>query len=125
MWNKSELKPEGVTRVTIRDPKNNKKYSVEFVIVKKLLEAKASQHMGLLEIHPENFRQVANVKMPQSSETARAKTADLLIKEYGFEGDLGTLQGTQRLEIDPNVTPTVSPSRRVPLALKPRPKQEA
>ena len=130
MWNKSELKPEGVTRVTIGNPKNNKKYSVEFVVVKEeltpLLGAKASQHMGLLEIHPENFRQVANVKMPQSSETARAKTADQLIKEYHdvFEGDLGTLPGTQRLEVDPSVTPTISPSRRVPLALKPRLKQE-
>ena len=122
MWNKSELKPEGVTRVTIRNPKNNKKYSVEFVVVKEelspLLGAKASQHMGLLEIHPENFRQVANVKMPQGSETARAKTADQLIKEYHdvFEGDLGTLPGTQRLEVDPSVTPSISPSRRVPLA---------
>ena len=130
MWNKSELKPEGVTRVTIRNPKNNKKYSVEFVVVKEeltpLLGAKASQHMGLLEIHPENFRQVAKVKMPQGSETARAKTADQLIKEYHdvFEGDLGTLPGTQRLELDPSVTPTISPSRRVPLALKPRLKQE-
>ena len=130
MWNKSELKPEGVTCITIRNPKNNKKYSVEFVVVKEeltpLLGAKASQHMGLLEIHPENFRQVANVKMPQSSVRARVKTADQLIKEYHdvFEGDLGTLPGRQRLEVDPSVTPTISPSRRVPLALKPRLKQE-
>ena len=130
IWNKSELKPEGVTRITIRNPKNNKKYSVEFVVVKEeltpLLGAKASQHMGLLEIHPENFRQVGNVKMPQSSVRARAKTADQLIKEYHdvFEGDLATLPGRQRLEADPSVTPTISPSRRVPLALKPRLKQE-
>ena len=34
MWNKSELKPEGVTRVTIRNLQNNKKYSVEFIVVK-------------------------------------------------------------------------------------------
>ena len=50
MWNKSELKPEGVTRVTIPNPRNDKKYSVEFVVVKEeltpLLGAKASQHMG-------------------------------------------------------------------------------
>ena len=62
-----------------------------------MVAAKASQHVGLLEIHPDNFRQVANVKMPQSRETARAKTADQLIKEYHdvFEGDLGTLPGIQ------------------------------
>ena len=34
MWNKSESKPEGVTRVTIRNPKNSMKYSEEFLIVK-------------------------------------------------------------------------------------------
>ena len=54
MWNKSELKPEGVTRVTIPNPRNDKKYSLEFVVVKEeltpLLGAKASQHMGLLKI---------------------------------------------------------------------------
>ena len=130
MWNKLELKPEGVTRVTIRNPKKNKKYSVDFVVVKEeltpLLGAKASQLIGLLEIHSENFRHVANAKMPQSSETARAKTTDQLIKEYHdvFEGDLESLPGTQRLEVNPSVTPTISPSTRVPLALKPRLKQE-
>ena len=91
-----------------------------------MVGAKACQHVGLLEIHPENFRQVANVKMPQMRETVRAKTADQLIKEYHdvSEGDLGALPGTQRLEVDPSVTPTILPSRRVPLALKPRLKQE-
>jgi len=59
--------------------------------------AKASQHVGLLENHPENFRQVANVKTPQISETARAKTADQLIKEYHdvFEGDLGVVKAVK------------------------------
>ena len=74
--------------------------------------------MGLLEIHPKSFVQIDNTKMPQSSDTSKAKTADQIIIEYQdvFEGDLGTFPGTQRLEIDPNITPTISPSRRVPLA---------
>ena len=33
MWNKTELKPEGICRVTIRNPRNQKKYSVEFIII--------------------------------------------------------------------------------------------
>ena len=37
MWNKSELKPEGICRVTIRNPKNRKKYSVEFIVVRENL----------------------------------------------------------------------------------------
>ena len=129
MWNKLELKPEGVTRIMIRNLKNNKKYSVEFIVVKEeltpLLGAKASQHMGLLEIHPENFKQVAIIKMPQNSKTTKAKTADQVIKEYHdvFEGDLRTLPGTQQLEVDPSMSPAISPSRRVPLALNPELKQ--
>ena len=102
MWNKSELKPEGVKRVTIRNPRNDKKYSVEFVVMKEeltpLLGAKASQHMGLLEVHPENFVRVADVKQP-SCGADKLKTTDLLIEEYqdAFEGELGTLPGAQRL----------------------------
>ena len=50
MWNKSELKPEGVTRVMIPNPRNDKKYSVEFVVVKEeltpLLGAKATVPHG-------------------------------------------------------------------------------
>lgn len=84
--------------------------------------------MGLPEIDPENFVQVANIQMPQGSETSKAKTADRLMKKHQdiFEGDLGTLPGTKRLEVDPSISPTISPSRRVPLplALKPRLKQE-
>lgn len=37
MWNKSELKLEGVIYVTIRNSKNNKKYFIEFVVVKEEL----------------------------------------------------------------------------------------
>ena len=33
MWNKTELKPEDMCRVKMTNPKNNRKYSVEFIIV--------------------------------------------------------------------------------------------
>jgi len=36
MWNKIEITPLGVTRTVIRNPKNRKKYSVEFVVVAKI-----------------------------------------------------------------------------------------
>ena len=129
MWNKSELKPEGVTRVMIPNPRNDKKYSVEFVVVKEeltpLLGAKATHHTGLLEIHAENFVRAAGIKQP-SCGPDKLKTADKLIEEYQvvFEGDLGTLPGAQRLEVNPGILPNISPSRRVPLALKLRLKQE-
>ena len=53
MFNKSEEKPLGKKRVRVVNPKNGKKYSVEFVVVKgsctSLLGAKASQQMGLCQ----------------------------------------------------------------------------
>ena len=92
MWNKTEVKPQGTCRLTIRNPRNNKKYSVEFMVVKEsltpLLGAKVIQHMGLVEIHQENFKQVAPVKS-----TSKPKMAEQIIAEDNdvFEGDVGTL----------------------------------
>ena len=59
MCNKTELKPEGTCRVTLRNPKNRRKYLIEFIVVKEnltpLLGAKVIQQMGLIEVHEENF----------------------------------------------------------------------
>ena len=49
----------------IRNPKNDKKYSVEFMAVQEnltpLLGAGAIQRMGIVEIHNENFEQVKQI----------------------------------------------------------------
>ncbi|XP_028411114.1 uncharacterized protein K02A2.6-like [Dendronephthya gigantea] len=125
MWNKSELKPGGSCRLTIQNPKDSRKYSVEFMIVKEdltpLLSARVIQQMGLVEIHIEKFEQVAGMGIKDTPKGARD-----LVKEYDdvFTGELGTLYGEQHLEVDPSVTPTVSPSRRVPFAVKPKLKAE-
>ena len=59
MRNKTELKPEGTCRETLRNPKNCRKYLIEFIVVKEnltpLLGAKVIQKMGLIEVHEENF----------------------------------------------------------------------
>ena len=54
------------------------------------------------------------------------ETAQEIIEEYKdvFEGDLWTLEGKQHLAVDPTVLPNVSPSRRVPVAIKPKLKTE-
>ena len=126
MWNKTELKPEGICRTTIHNPKNRKKYSVEFIVVKEnltpLLGAKAIQHMELIEVHEENFEKVATAKIAST----KAQTAEEIIVEYSnvFEGDLGTLEGIQHLDVDPSVPPSIAPLRRVPFAIKPKLKAE-
>ena len=76
MWNKSELKPLGTTRLTIRNPKNRKKYSVEFLVVNEdltpLLGAKVIQRMGLIEVQNENFEQIATATTNVGTPTATA-----------------------------------------------------
>ena len=66
MWNKTEVKPLGTTRMVIQNPKNKKKFSVEFVIVRDdltpLIGARAAQHMKLITVHQENFTPVAAPK---------------------------------------------------------------
>lgn len=53
LWNNTEPKPEGICRVTIRNPRDQKKYSVEFIVVNENLTplpgAAVIQQMGLHE----------------------------------------------------------------------------
>lgn len=58
MWNKTKLKPEGTCCLIIPNPKNRRKYSVEFIVVKENLTpslgAKEIQQMELIEVYAEN-----------------------------------------------------------------------
>ena len=51
MWNGTEVSPKGTARAIVKNPKNGRKYSVEFVIVEEdltpLIGAQAAQHMKL------------------------------------------------------------------------------
>ena len=122
MWTKTELKPEGICRLTIRNPRNQKKYSVEFIVVKEdltpLLGATVIQQMGLIEVHEENFEKIAAAK----TASTKAQTTQEIIEEYSdvFKGDLRTLEGLQHLDVDPSVPPNFALSRRVPFAIKPK-----
>lgn len=80
------------------------------------------QQMGLIEVHEENFEKIAAAKVANT----KSQTAQEIIEEYRdvFEGDLGTLEGLQHLDVDPSVPPTIAPSRRVPFAIKPKLKTE-
>lgn len=59
MWNKTELNTEGTCSVTIRNPRNRRKYSINFIVVEEdvtpLLGAKVIRQMGLIEVHEDNF----------------------------------------------------------------------
>ncbi len=125
MYNGSEVKPIGKTRIQVINPKNQKKYSVEFMVVeencKSILGAKASQLMNLLLVNKENiFTTESSVK-----DVPKFITKQHLIEEYPevFQGQ-GILPGTLHLEIDESVSPVQLPTRKIPLAVKDQLKAE-
>ena len=60
MWNDTTLQPLGSCRTILQNPKNAKKFSVEFLVVEKqltpIIGARASQQMGLITVNAENFK---------------------------------------------------------------------
>ena len=59
MWNGTDLKPLGVTRLKVKNPKTQKKYSIEFVVVPDgltpLIGARTAQQMELITVQQDNF----------------------------------------------------------------------
>ena len=121
MYSKSTLPVLGKCRVSMRNPKNSKKYNVEFVVVKgnytPLIGSRASQQMNLVTVHQENIQQVTT--------DTQNLTLNQVIEEFGdvFKGQ-GCMEGKLHLEIDETVTPVINPPRRVPFALKDKLKSE-
>ncbi|XP_062576513.1 uncharacterized protein K02A2.6-like [Saccostrea cucullata] len=121
MYNKSETKPLGKRRLTVRNPRNRKKYSIEFVIVSgtelnPILGVSAIQSMKLITVNEQNF--VAQIG-GKCSDTTEPLTKEHLKQQYPtlFDG-LGKLEGELHLRIDTTVQPTKIPTRKVPLSLK-------
>ena len=61
-YSKTNLKLLGVAKVSLRNPKNKKKYRVEFAVIDEdytpLLGSSAAQQMGLITVQKENILQV-------------------------------------------------------------------
>ena len=118
MYNQSEVKPLGRKRFRVVNPKNKKKYSIEFLIVKgackSILGLRASEHLQLLTINKQNI-----LAMDCHVAVSEAFTKEDCLSQYKevFSGE-GTLEGELHLEIDKNVQPVQLPTRRVPIALK-------
>ena len=122
MWNGSQLKPIGTARIIMRNPKTRKKYSVEFVVesdLTPLIGARAAQQMELITVNDENF--IMTSPLPHRNELqVKQITAEELIKRSSdvFDHPLGTLPGEVHLEVDYNIKPVITLTRRVPTALK-------
>lgn len=83
-YSKSTMPVLGTCRVSMRNPKNNKKYNAEFVVVKgdytPLIGSRASQQMNLVTVQQENIQHV-------TTNTA-SLTLDQAKREFGnvFKG---------------------------------------
>ena len=114
MWNNTDVSPLGTCRTTARNPANNKKYSVEFVVrndLSPLISYQTAEQMKLMAINENNVEHVASIK-------AMDKYADV------FSKDLGKFSGRHHLKVDPSVMPVVMPDRHTPLSVRPALKAE-
>ena len=116
MYNQSEVKPLGKKRFRVKNPKNNEKYSIEIHIVggvspcKSILGLMASKHHLAVDSNDVDH---VNLK----------KEDCISLYKYVFSEE-GKIEGYLHLEIDKNVHPVQLPTKRVPIALKERFKQE-
>ena len=115
MWNNTELSPLGKCRRSVINPKNNKKYSVEFVVYSgdftPLLGNSTSQQMNLVTVNDANFEQIAIVSPQDTFSNV-------------FDGGLGKLGAPHHLKVDDTVHPVIMPARRIPVAIRPKLKTE-
>ena len=129
MWNKTEVKPKGTVRIIMKNPKTRKRFSLEFIVVREcltpLIGAKAAQQMKLITIHSDNFVSVTAPKR-EDLNVNQLLTVEEILKQYPevFGTQLGSFPGNVRLEVDENVKPVITPTRRVPIALKEQFKEE-
>ena len=120
MWNNSEFKPVCTCRTIICNPKTNKSYSVELYVsddsMMPLLGSRVAQHMKLITVNENQLKRVNTV--------THVPVDPLITFKDMFNDELGVLLGEVHLEVDPTVTPVVSPARRVPVSMKPKLQQE-
>ena len=125
-YSKASLKVLGVTKVQLRNPKNQKKYRVEFFVIEEdyipLLGSVSAQKMGLITVKHENILNVTEAVDKTDFEGLSMREINATYSDV-FKG-LGCMEGKLHLEVDERVTPEIMPSHRVPLSLKDRLKQE-
>ena len=120
-YSETNLEVLGVAKISLRNPKNKKKYRAEFAIIDEdytlLLGSSAAQQMGLITVQQENILQVKESYQELNMERVTATYPDV------FQG-LGCMEGALHPEVDESASPSNMPPRRVPLALKERLKEE-
>jgi hypothetical protein len=120
MWNGTIMKPLGKCRTSVTNPRNLKRYDIEFVIVSNehtpLIGLQAAQKMGLVTIQEDNMERVLAV----------STTLPSCVKKFEvvFDGGLGSFPGENRLQLKENVTPVTMPDRCTPISIRKKIKSE-
>ena len=108
-WNKNNYKPVGEIRKIIINPKNNKKYNVNFIVCHNdfvpIMGLKASEKMSLIEVKSENFESANMIEIEK-------------YKDNVFSDSLGTFQGEYKLKTIEGAQPCMMPNRRIPIGMK-------
>ena len=108
-WCSTELKVKRSCRLILRNPKNRRKYSVEFFVVDghvtPVLGKKACERMGLVHV---NYGHIQTV----------FESHILVEFKEVFNDEIGTLPGDVHLTIDSEASPVAIPSCRVPVSVK-------
>ena len=121
MFNKSEMKVLGKFKTETINPKNQKRYGIEYVVAdqdhKPLLGFETIQMLKLMTVNTDNVLTVNN--QPKILTEAEVTTVykDVFVGEGRFEEKL-------HLEVNKEVPPTKLPVRKVPIALKKPIKEE-
>ena len=129
MWNKTEVTPLGTARIIVTNPANRNKYSVEFVVVNEellpLMRARAAQHTKLITVNWDNFKPAAPPKRSKPK-VNNLLTLDQVVTQHSdvSERQLGCFSGVVHTEVDESVRPEVTPTHRIPTALKEKFKTE-
>ena len=71
-------------------------------------------------MHSDNFISVLPPEKSTHENVRKIETADELLRRHAevFDKDLGTLPGTVHLQVDEDAKPSITPSQRVPTALR-------
>ena len=124
MWNKTEVTPLGRARLIVTNPANRNKYSMEFVVINEellpLMGARAAQHMKLITVNWDNFKPAPPPKRSKPNMN-NLLTLDQVVIQYSdvfFERQLGCFSGVVHTQVDKSVRPEVTPTHRIPTALK-------
>ena len=107
-----------------QESSDSDKYSIEFDVVldsfTPLIGARTAQQMELITVHSDNFISVLPPEKSMHENVRKIETADELIRRHTevFDKDLGTLPGTIHLQVEEDAKPSITPSQRVPTALR-------